>query len=177
MTLIEKLNSTSTLSKAAIVLAFIVAALAIRDNTASNDDQLHKYLQMLPSVALAMVKTQSSLEASDGKVLLETQITMLENSFSKLLARQSSSFEQRRLAMKIEIIRKRTLVDGAFDSELHRFGYIECEPDVVLGSPMMALMETNLSIPNHYPKYQVTLCYLNRDGSILKTSASSAVKQ
>ncbi|OEE63008.1 hypothetical protein A1OO_14295 [Enterovibrio norvegicus FF-33] len=173
MILIGKLNSTSGLSIAAFALACVVAALAIRGYAVSNESALHRYLQVLPSIALEMIKAQSSLEASDGKVLVESQIIMLEASFSKLLTRQSSSFDQRRLAMKIEIQRSEPSTTEKIDRELHRFGFIECEPEAHLGSQMTTLMEPSQLTSKQQPQYQVTLCYLNRDGSILKSSASS----
>ncbi|WP_325894520.1 hypothetical protein [Grimontia sp. NTOU-MAR1] len=126
-----------------------------------------KYLEALPSVSLEMVKAQNALEASGETVLAPQQVDMLEETLAKLLSSQYSSFEKRRLAMKIEILRTH-VVDTDFDRELHRIGDTSCEPNVQLANQIEQLQPLSVR-----PQYQVTLCYLNQDGTTMMSSASS----
>ncbi|CZF80946.1 hypothetical protein [Grimontia marina] len=126
-----------------------------------------KYLEALPSVSLEMVKAQNALEASGETVLAPQQVDMLEQTLAKLLSSQYSSFEKRRLAMKIEILRTH-VVDTDFDRELHRIGDTGCEPNVQLANQIEQLQPLSVR-----PQYQVTLCYLNQDGTTMMSSASS----
>ncbi|WP_028022584.1 hypothetical protein [Enterovibrio calviensis] len=171
MALRDKLNTGSLLSMTAIAVACVVLSLSIRNHAISNESDLHNYLQVLPSVALEMIKAQSSLEASDGQVLIASQIKLLEASFGKLLANQSSRFSQRRLAMKLEILRSSQSETGG--REIHRFGVFNCEPTEQLGSQVATLLSSNPSALEFSPQYQATLCYFDRDGTILRSSKSS----
>ncbi|MDD1792222.1 hypothetical protein L4D06_21775 [Enterovibrio makurazakiensis] len=174
MALRDKFNSGSLISMMAIAIACVVVALSVRHHTLSNESDLYSYLQALPSVALEMVKAQNSLEASDGQVLIASQIKLLQTSFGKLLANQSSGFNQQRLAMKIEILRSSQLEGGV--REVHRFGVFNCEPNEQLSAQVATLRTSTPERLEFYPQYQATLCYLDRDGTIFRSSKSSLDK-
>ncbi|USH05598.1 hypothetical protein K6Q96_20615 [Grimontia kaedaensis] len=166
---LAKFTASPTLIFTAIAVATIVSGAAMQKQSESSRVLLKKYLEVLPSISLEMVKAQSALEASDKTVLVPQQVDMLEETLAKLLSSQYSSFEKRRLAMKIEILRTNEEVEKTdYDRELHRFGDRGCEPNVQLVNQIEQLEPLSVR-----PQYQVTLCYLNRDGTTMMSSASS----
>lgn len=159
-------------SPAWVFLSITAAALAsgfvMHKHSKSNQILLQKYLESLPAISLEMVRAQSTLEAAGTRVLTPAHIDMLEESLTRLLTSQYSSFEPCRLAMKIEILRNSQAERQGYDRELHRFGYEHCEPDVQLIDQIENLAQFSL-----WPQYQVTLCYRNKDDTTTMFSASS----
>lgn len=120
-----------------------------------------------------MVKVQSALEASDGRVLAPGQVIKLKESLTHLLAKQSAGFNQQNLAMKIEILRRENTLDHKLEQELHRFGSDSCEPTVQLKNQIEQVHFVDVIESGNLPQYQVTLCYKHKDGVFENNSASS----
>lgn len=156
-----------------VSLIGIACIALLNENSNASRLVLQRYLQVLPNISLEMVKAQSALAASDGQVLAPKQIDMLEESLAKLLASQSSSFDKRNFAMKIEIWRRNNLPSQFIERELHRFGFESCEPNIQLENQIRLVKPVGALQGSAFPHYQVTLCYQQKDGSLLTASASS----
>ncbi|WP_281543954.1 hypothetical protein [Grimontia sp. SpTr1] len=165
---LAKFTASPTLIFLSIVVGTIASDVVMQKQSESSRVLLTKYLEVLPSISLEMVKAQSALEASDGTVLVPQQVNMLEDTLAKLLTSQYSTFEHRRLAMKIEILRASRMTSDEYERELHRIGDDGCEPNTQLVNQIAKLEPLTLR-----PQYQVTLCYLNSDGTTMTSSASS----
>ncbi|MDD1779660.1 hypothetical protein LRP49_00500 [Enterovibrio sp. ZSDZ35] len=155
----------------ALVILLSIVGLIFERSSRNSEAVIRKNIHSLSTIALEMVKAQTALEATDHTVLTAQQVAGLEDAMINALAMKASGFEASRLGMKIEVVTARGKAQAS--RELHRFGEWYCEPDVQLLNKVNRLQQLQLLTQDLFPLFQVTMCYLNSDGSITKSSASS----
>ncbi|KXF83229.1 hypothetical protein [Enterovibrio coralii] len=155
----------------ALIIVLSIIGLVFERSSRDTEAVVKKNIHSLSSIALDMVKAQTALEATDGIILTPAQVTRLEETMVNALSVKASGFDASRLGMKIEIVTARSRLQPS--RELHRFGKWYCEPDMQLMLKVSELQRIQLLEEGIYPLFQVTMCYVNSDGSMTKSSASS----